>query len=43
MKTIAMPRCADCGQPDLLNHDGVCPSCATERLLDLEEHYAEEK
>ena len=31
--------CADCGVGDMLNKDGVCSSCATERLLDLGEYY----
>ena len=31
--------CADCGIGDMLNNDGVCPSCATERMLDMGEYY----
>jgi hypothetical protein len=36
-----VPRCLDCGQGGHLNAEGVCPACHTERMLDLEQHYAE--
>jgi predicted Zn-ribbon and HTH transcriptional regulator len=38
-KKTRPPRCVDCGQVDHLK-DGVCPSCHTERMLDMAEHYA---
>jgi hypothetical protein len=33
--------CQDCGMPDLLDAARVCPSCATERRLDMEQEYGE--
>jgi hypothetical protein len=31
--------CQDCGIPDMLDSAGACPSCATERQLDMGRHY----
>ena len=29
------PRCLDCGEVDHLNAESVCPTCASERMIDM--------